>query len=739
MGKSLRQKKGGSQPRGKPKSQPTPAPGRTLAQRIAARGSMLTVAVLILIFFVGFFARFEDYFQLRTKPEIFLFNQQPILATGDGYYYLRLASDLAEGQYNALDAQRRYPDSPPRPSPPPMLSVVTAAAHKVLRASLDWVAVLLPVLVAPLLLLPVYGLTRALGGGSAMGLTAALMAVVSEYYVGRSRLGVFDTDCLIVTLTMAICYFIVRFALDPSTRRYWYACAAAAGFGLYLWWWDQAPEVVSAICLSMFAIAVVFFYRPTRREGLVFAGALAGLTAVFLGWRGLDAPVSLVRGALERLTFVAGSQAGPFPSTVGDVRELQVLGFVRTAELTAGHASLFVLACAGYVWFLAGLKRRALLLAVPTLLAFMPVVFGNRFLIFQVPVIAMGIGYLAERLWRLRETWKPAWVAAVLLALFPPALCFARSTARVFRPPIASSMGAIEAVIEKTPAGATLWTNWWHGYPVQYYARRAVITDGGSLEGPRLVYQNLPLAESDDRLAANFMQFWVGNGSAGMERLYEATNHDHAAALALLRAVCAAGPRSAAAAIETALGSGRLHTSATLNTADDWLSFFFPAPAPPIYLLLTQDMTTSTVWFERGTWDVTRRKGADVYYRPHYGVRPADGHLRGRGGFDVDLESGIIHEVDAGGVTRSYPLNSLAALTGSGMETTEFNRLEGLNFEWIPPLGFGATMSPAIARSVFNRRFIRHESQTSYFRLVVTKTPYYQIWEVRGDSARSGQ
>jgi len=698
---------------------------------------MLTVAALILIFFVGFFARFEDYFQLRTKPEIFLFDQQPILATGDGYYYLRLARDLAEGEYDALDAQRRYPDSPPRPSPPPLLSVVTVAAHKTLRTSLDWVAVLLPVLVAPLLLLPVYGLTRALGGRSAMGLTAALMAVVSEYYVGRSRLGVFDTDCLIVSLTVAICYFVVRFALDLSTKRYWYAAAATTGFGLYLWWWDQAPEVVSAICLSMFAIAVVFFYRPSHREGLIFAGALAGLAIVFLGWRGLDAPVSLVRSAFERLTFVAGSQAGPFPSTVGDVRELQVLGFVRTAELTAGHASLFVMACAGYVWFLAGLKKRALLLAVPTLLAVMPAAFGNRFLIFQVPVVALGLGYLVERLWRLRGGWRPAWVAALVLALVPPAVSYARSTARVFRPPIASSMGAIGAVIDKTPAGATLWTNWWHGYPVQYYARRAVITDGGSLEGPRLVYQNLPLADSDDRLAANFMQFWVGNGSAGMERLYAATKHDHAASLNLLRAVCAAGPRSATAVIERALSDGRLGTPAPLNTADEWLSFFFPAPVAPIYLLLTQDMTASTVWFERGTWDVTRRAGADVYYRTHYGVRPADGHLRGRGGFDVDLENGTIHEVNAGGVSRSYPLNSLSALTGSGVETTEFKRLEGLNFEWIPPLGFGATMSPAIARSVFNRRFIRHDSQGPYFRLVETKTPYYQIWEVRGEPARN--
>jgi hypothetical protein len=224
-----------------------------------------------------------------------------------------------------------------------------------------------------------------------------------------------------------------------------------------------------------------------------------------------------------------------------------------------------------------------------------------------------------------------------------------------------------------------------------------------------------------------------------MEQLYEATGQDNAAALRLLRAVCAAGPRSAAAAIDSALSAGELGRSAALYTVDEWLSFFFPNPAPPIYLLLTQDMTTSTVWFERGTWNLATRRGKEVYYRPHYGVRQVDEHLRGNGGFDVDLKSGTIQEVGAGGVTKSYPLNSLATLTGNGVVSTAFNRRDGLNFEWIPPLGFGAVMSPAAARSVFNRRFIRHDSQTSYFRLVVTNTPYYQIWEVRGDSAKNRQ
>ena len=733
MGKSTPKRNTRNQRKKPNRPQPSTS-GKTLVRFLAAHGRLLTVIALVVIYGVGVFARFEDYFQLRDHTEVFLFHDNPILATGDGYFYIRLARDLCEGKYEAVDAQRRFPDAPRRPSPPPLLSVLTCGVHKTIGVSLDWIAVLLPVLIAPVLLLPVYALGRALGGSPLMGLTAALMAVVSEYYVGRSRLGFFDTDCLIVTLTLTICYCVLRFARGVASTRYVFGTAGLVGFGLFLWWWDTATEVVGAICLAMFIVALVFFYRPSRKEGIVFFGVTAGLTLVLLIWRGFGTPVTLVSNILSRLAFVSGAETGPFPSTVGDVRELQVLGFAESAKLTAGHAVVFVLAWAGYVWLLIGQKKQALLLAVLTLLALLPLVFGNRFLIFQVPVIALGVGFLAERLWQYRENWAPATFVVPLLALAPSALCFVQSTAKVYRSPMANSMGAIQAVMDNTPPNATLWTTWWHGYPIMYYARRSVITDGGSLEGPRLVYQNLPLASSNDRLAANFMQFWIGNGTAGMERLYQAMNQNHAAALTLLRNVCAAGPNAARATIADALNSERLAKAEEFRSVDDWLAFFFPQRVPPTYLLLTQDLTKSRVWFERGTWDPARRQGQNVHYRPHYGVRQGDRSLRGQDGLHVDLGSGTVTEVDVDGSKQSYPLNLVLAFTGNTLEKKEFNNANGLHFEWIPALGFGAVMSPTIAESVFNRRFIRHRINRQYFRPVKVNTPYFQIWEVKGDS-----
>jgi hypothetical protein len=656
----------------------------------------------------------------------------PILSNGDGYYYLRFARDVAEGDYDAVDAGRRFPDRPDRPSPPPLLSVLAAAIHKASGAPLDWVAVLIPVLIAPLLLLPIYGLARATGGGTVMGLGAALLAVVSEYYAGRTRIGVFDTDCLIVTLTLGVCYFVYRFATETSHRRYVFAAAGAVGYAVFYWWWDTATVVASAICLSMFAVAVAFFYRPSRREGWIFAGAVAAVLAAVVLWRGGDAPVSLIRGVVGTLTFVGGKEEGPFPSTVGNIRELQVLGFAQTARLVAGGSVVFLLGCAGFLWWMFRRGKRALLFIVIALLAVLPALFGNRFLIFQVPVVAMGVGFLLERLSDYRARWAPVTAVVVILALIPAVICFRQTSANLFRSPMARSMSAVQAVADNTPRDAVVWSTFWHGYPILYYARRAAITDAGTLEGPRLVYQNVPLASPDPRLSANFMQFWVARGSLGMDRLYDAAGGDHTTALRILRAVCASGPESARSIIAGALRADRLRTSADLNSPDDWLRFFFPPRTLPIFLLLTPDLSDAMVWFERGTWDPSKRAGLKPYYRAFSGVRRTGDLIRGPRSLVVDEAKGTLRYVEPDGRPTTQRLSRVVTATAEGPDVSELGG-DGLAFEWIPAKGFGVSTDKQAAGSLYHRMFIRHETDSRFFRPISLETPSHQLWEVRGD------
>lgn len=706
---------------------------RKLPAAIARHGRWIFL-LLACVYALGVWVRAEDYPQWKHNRALFFHEGEPILSSGDGYYYLRYARDLAEGVYQPVDAMRRVPDRPPRPSPPPLLSALTAAVHTVTRIPLARVAVLLAPLLAPLLLVPVYLIARASGGGVAMGLSAALVSVVSEYYVGRTRVGVFDTDCLIVTLTLVVCWCMWRFALERSRRRYAWAAGALVAYALFCWWWDTATMVASAICLAMFAVAVTFFYRARAREALVFAAGCAVVLVAVLLWRGFDAPLAFVRGVAGMLAFVGGDAVeGPFPSTVGNIRELQVLPFAVMARFVAANAVFFLAGAAGFLWWLWSLKKRALLLAVPAALAVIPMVFGNRFLIFQTPAIALGLGYLVERGWRMRARWGAVATAAPLVAIVPAAILYSHATAGLYRSPMARSMDAITAVEHNTPDNATVWSTFWHGYPVLYYARRAVITDAGTLEGRRLVYQNIPFASSSPRLSANFMQFWIARGSDGMQALYDACGGDPGRGLRLLRDVLSAGPDDGRALIAGAITSGTLTPDDERRRDDDWLRFFFPPRRSPMYLLLTADLTDATDWFTRGTWDPDTRSGTRALYRPYFGLRRVDDTVEGSRSLRVDLSTGTLRAIEPDGTRTALHVSRIVTATAGGLDADDLGGNTGVDFEWVPERRYGAAMTDAIAESTFNRLFIRHHPDKRYFRAVALQTPSFQLWEVRGD------
>ena len=88
-------------------------------RRAGGHARAWTIVALALIYGIGLYARLEDYPKWREHPKAFFQQGNPVLAGGDGYYYLRLARDLDEGTYEPKDALRWYPDRPARPSPLP--------------------------------------------------------------------------------------------------------------------------------------------------------------------------------------------------------------------------------------------------------------------------------------------------------------------------------------------------------------------------------------------------------------------------------------------------------------------------------------------------------------------------------------------------------------------------------------------------------------------------------------------
>ena len=202
--------------------------------------------VLFLILLIGFLVRFDDFRSWDQRPNQAFYQDKPLLSTFDGYFYLHLSRDILRGEYDAVDGKQIVPNGRARPIPPPLLSVLGAFVTKVTGASLDMVGTFLPAVLGVLLALPLY-LLGCHFDGRVMGFTAAISSLFFPYYVYRSNVGWFDTDCMNVTFATLIVYCTLKFAINSGRTRYLYGLAALCSYMLFLWWWDQAFAVVRAV------------------------------------------------------------------------------------------------------------------------------------------------------------------------------------------------------------------------------------------------------------------------------------------------------------------------------------------------------------------------------------------------------------------------------------------------------------------------------------------------------------
>ncbi len=572
-----------------------------------------------------------------------------------------------------------------------------------------------------------------------MGLTAALTGILSVQFVNRTKLGFFDTDCMIVFFSMAATWCFFEFGFDKKRTRYFWFVGGMVVYGLFLWWWHMAIQVVTIICMFPLMTALAFFYRPPKKEGLIFASCLVAGFLLFLTSAGWEYPVVFAKDFFKLLGFVAGADAGLFPNASGDISELQKPPLAEIIGLTTANMLVFLLACIGLGTFIYEKRKESLFLATPLMLACFTFLFGNRFLIFFAPVIALGLGYLVKRIELLLASKVPypklILVALVLLSIWP---AWRRDTVALAGPIVINTLAGIKQARASVPEDAVLWSSWNVGYPLMYYASLRVIGDGQSLEGERMVYANLPLASTDQQLSANFIQYYVKHGMKGLNRFYKQTDGPDKG-LPLLKKVLAAGPEQGQKIVEMALESGEIQPSLELSHIHEWMAFFYPRDNPPIYIMLHKEMTKSSRWFWYGKWDPVTQSSSEAIYKPFFSLSAKGDRIQDASGLDFKREKGGRFNVTVEGKTGSYQLTHLLEHTGLKVETLDYKldqtrAAQGLRFEWVRTAGYGAMMSPDLAESVFNRLFIRHSASPAYFRHKKLGMPSYQLWQVLGDA-----
>ncbi len=683
---------------------------------------------LVLVLGISLFLRLQDYSVWQEHRGLYFFEDEPVLVNVDGYYYLRLARDYRDGRYNATDELRTTPEHPPRPMPVPLLSLLTVAVSAVSTMSLDWAAVLLPSFLALTLCIPLLLLCRQLRIPPFAALVAVFCALNTRLFINRTSLGTYDTDCLIVAFSLGAQVAALGFGLQRGRQRSVYLLGAVLNAALFAWWWDQAPEAVILICLVPLLLSAALYYRPARREALAVAAGLAVCLLALLATAGTR--LFALWHTIEEVMFsgVKGGGVVGFPNAAKDVAELGTFSWPMLVNDTTGFSLSVVLGGIGLVWLACAQPRMALVaFTVPVVLALSAFFFGQRILIFFGPLIGIGIGFVIARASRRFEPQRRVgFIVAAGTALVIGPVMASELGAMPSSPASSHMMPSIPAIREHTPPDALLWAPWSLGYPLMYYTGRRVIMDGQFMSGERRVYANMPLVSRDPAFARHFIRFYTERGLTGLRRIIQLAGSTNAG----LRWIRTWFGQPADAAGRSLLQLAEQHAhGADLRTMEACRAFLFPDNTEPVFLLLYHAILKDR-WFWYGTWDAARGEGQMPVYYPVQGVE--------RKGDLVTLDENLSFNVNEGkkikltieGHTIRKPLDAFITYTGHSLQEKRYGHPQGLHFEWIPRVRFGALMTKDVAGSIVNRLFIRHTMNPAYFRHAFAKSPTVSLWEV---------
>ncbi|MGV1100365.1 STT3 domain-containing protein [Thiovibrio sp. JS02] len=691
----------------------------------ATQQRWLVVVSLLAIMCFGLWLRFDDLQEWQENPQNAFYNGEPTLVTFDGYYYLSLARDLSRDTYQPVDAKRGVPDSPGRPFPPPLLSVLLSTASQLTHLPLNWVGALLPAFLGILLALPLYGFGRSLDG-RLMGLSAAVLGLGSIYYVARSSIGWLDTDCMNITWTMSVAYCFFRFGQGKDYRRYYFLLGGIFISLLFLWWWDQASAVVVTICGLPLVVALLLFYRPGKREAMIFYALLLFGLFLFFFWKGPDVLVTVGRSILEKLQYIAKEDAGIFPNIGVSISEQRAVSLQTLVDNTTGSGLLFVLAVGGLLFLFWKKPKESLFLLAPFSLSFFAFFYAERFLIFLSPILALGAAFFISRLWAVTAVKVLRYAALLFLFLFVNGSAdkaLSRTIWPLVPPQIVAGM-ALAA--QQTPADAVLWSWWDHGYHLLYWADRATVDDGSVHGGERTFWTALPLVQSDQRLAANLMQFYVSRGLRGIKKVYALFDNNQARGIEFIKEIMAAGPEGARGLLD----KYQFSLPGQFQSTDDWLRFFFPAASRPLYLFLDHRMMrASWWWYWFANWDFEKKESRHPFYNIYLNVSISAEMVRGLGGIQVNLKTGHLQQGNEGVDLLSVHIND-----GENVISHSYDNGTKGFFHVNVPGKFAVLQNHDMVDTLGNRLYVLAENDQVYFRPVILRSPIFQLWEVRGDT-----
>lgn len=683
----------------------------------------LTLMAIVLF---AIFLRYEDFTVWEKNKANFQYQGEFQMGNFDSYYYLKIAKEIQEGTYDNFQETRCVPNGSQAPIIPPLISVFASSISSITNTPISTVAIFLPIFLASLLALLMYMFSLKLHFNRIAALTTALFSVTSLTYVIRTRIGVFDTDCLNVVFVLLNSYLFFRFAEIKNKNRFVYLGLGLLNSFLFMIWWNTATSVVVISGIVPFLVAVIFFY--TTKKKLLKYGALS-LIILLCGYLIGDEIISYAN-------LVFGKTNNTFPNNLSVV-ELNAVTLNSFIERTSNNTFIFISMVVGLVLLCWKLRLKALFFAIPIVLAISPFFLGNRFILFAAPMLAIGMGYCIQILFNLREIIKPslAIVITLVIVIIGVFSNYETITNKYEKPAAFENVALLNALNKYTPKDANIWTNWDLGYQIQYYLDRGTYADGEFDDGEIYYYVSFPLASENLSVSANFMRFYNKRGTEGMTTLYDAFSGIEKT-FEFLKIVLSYSPLEAKEWLQIQQQNGVLPMTIHLDSTEKWVSYLFPKQSDDIYLFIHYKMLQTVAWFKQGNTDLKTglTKGMPLFLT--FNSLYEQGSQIKNNQISLNTKTGVAKYFN-----QSRYFQSLSAFNGVETIKKTFPMSNQINakkdnrfvFQWNKKIGYGAAMSKEMANTTLVKLYLLQE-KSPHFEPVFLNTPGYQIWKVKGNA-----
>nr|WP_229204330.1 STT3 domain-containing protein [Campylobacter anatolicus] len=435
--------------------------------------------------------------------EPFFWNNELMISTNDGYAFAEGARDILAGFHQPNDLS--YVDYP--------LAKLTAWIVRLFGVSIESAMLYMSVFFSSLVVVGVALIANEYKSYK-VGFVAALLATVANSYYNRTMAGYYDTDMLIIPLSVFVLWGLVRMC---ERKRVSDILIAPFFTLIYMWWYASAFSLLSVtivlfllytiiferkellfyaqIALMILAITNLNFYLKfglilviyiailyqKERLGFKFIFAILVLVfAIFTICGGLNPIIFQLKFYVFRSVAESSDLAFHYFNVNQTIQESGIVDLVLFCERISGHVVTFALSLFGVVLFC--FHHRSFIITLGMVaLGFLALKSGLRFTIYAVPIMALGFGYFAVWILNLFKLNGAIFIVGyammILCALLPVAShIYHYKASPVF---MRSEVEILDKFkdLAKREDYALAW--WDYGYPIRYYSDVKTLIDGG--------------------------------------------------------------------------------------------------------------------------------------------------------------------------------------------------------------------------------------------------------------------